>query len=221
MKEFFLKLLNDLYKISGLRQVENIYNSYPDNDQGQLKANRELSDLIDVLAAVCRKFPYIPEEKQKEIILREAHSDTNYTSINARVIYSWLDRHKDKFYSESHHYIAETRPPLTDEQRKEVDKLLNEYLETINNAPAFRKPVPVSKEAIEIEGQEKPKAKSIGYTPMTVERIQAKEAVSKAQKEYYKTHPYDYTNMRFFNVDGFEIFAQNLEEAREIFLMIE
>lgn len=118
MKEFFLELLNNLDKLAGLRQLENIYKAHSDQDA----ALSEINTLMDLLVNISLKFPYIPEQAQRDIITHNVVTDPEFTSLNARIVYKWLNAQKDKYYKELAHIPTvetETVEIVTGQKRDE------------------------------------------------------------------------------------------------------
>lgn len=144
MRAFFLDLLNNLDKLTGLKQMERL-TAMPD-------AKKEINDLLDVLCRVSALFPLIPEEDQKKIIHQAVISDLELTSLNARIVYKWLVTHKDKYFRESHHVPNEQDPeskPLEGEARQEQLKIwaskLNEFASNVttkSHVQAFEESLP-------------------------------------------------------------------------------
>lgn len=123
MREYFNDILNNLDTLAGLRQLENIYRSVGD-DRG--KAITEINKLLDALCNVSKLFPFIPEADQQKIINQAVITTPKeeFPNLNANLVYKWLNRHKDKFFKESHHIPEQPEaPPLTgEEKQKWIDK---------------------------------------------------------------------------------------------------
>lgn len=121
MRDFFKAEMRTLKVKTGLNQYENI-SSLPD-------AQDQLKTLFDGLVSICNEFPFIPDEA-KQIIIREAIiKDQEFTGLNARVIWKWLNGKKDLYFKEmAHQKIEEQSEPLTGEER---DKWLQEWLKVV------------------------------------------------------------------------------------------
>lgn len=124
MKTFFLNLLNRLYSLAGLRQLENIQASSAD-------PNKEISELISDLDDVCKNFSFIPDEEKKKILHKAVITDPKITSLNAAFVYRHLAANADRFFTQQHHQ-PDNKPqpePLTGEARAQK---LREWQEEIN-----------------------------------------------------------------------------------------
>lgn len=134
MRAFFLDLLNNLDKLAGLRQLENIQASSAD-------PKAEINELLSVLVNTANMFSYIPEQDQKNIIYSMVITDPEFKGLNARMIYKCLSQNKDRYFRESQH-IQEKQPedwqPLTGEARlarlKEWQQALAPMMERVNSA---------------------------------------------------------------------------------------
>jgi len=166
MKAYFLDLLNNLDKLAGLRQVEKIMNSSPN-------PKAEINELIAVLVRVSEQFPYIPEQDQKNIISAAVITDAEFNSLNARIVYKWLNIHKDKFFKEVAHMEQEKEKdwvPLTGDARmaklKEFEKILQGF---DDHHLSDDKIVPYA------DVREIKKPVSVGYIPPTAEEVRMGE----------------------------------------------
>lgn len=116
MREYFLDILNNLDKLAGLKQLDKIYAACGD-DKGA--AITEVNKLINGLVRASTMFPFIPEADQQKIIDHAVISE-EFPSLNANVVYHWLNKHKDRYFKESHH-VESPQPaaePLTGEARQ-------------------------------------------------------------------------------------------------------
>jgi len=143
MRQFFFTLLNNLYKMAGLRQLEKIYEEFPDKKDH----TREINALIDELCKVCGMFSYIPEMDMQNIIRDKIYSDPKFIGLNGKILFNWFDIVKGPYYSR---FIDEqskkeqtekvNAEPLTGEARakaiKEWQAALNKigHPEKIDNA---------------------------------------------------------------------------------------
>jgi len=91
MKDFFKSELRDLKAKTGLNQYQNI-SEMPD-------AQRQFSILLDSMVMVCKEFDYIPENDQKRIIQEQIVRDQDFTGLNSRVIWKWLNANKDHYWT--------------------------------------------------------------------------------------------------------------------------
>lgn len=114
MKDFFLNLLNRLYSLAGLRQLENIQATSAD-------PKKEIADLLSELDDVCKKFSFIPDDEKKKILHNAVITDPKITSLNAAFVYRHLAAHSDRFFMQEHHKRLHKpeAEPLTGEARQE------------------------------------------------------------------------------------------------------
>lgn len=167
MREYFNDILNNLDTLAGLRQLENIYRSVGD-DEG--KAITEINKLLTALCNVSKLFPFIPEAEQQKIINQAVISE-EFPNLNANLVYKWLNRHKDKYFKESHHIPEQPpAPPVTEEEKQkwlkkwqaEVDKIGSSVPIVKENSPQMEW---LRKRPVEME--------DLGYTPPSEEKVQA------------------------------------------------
>lgn len=132
MREFFFTLLNNLYKMAGLRQLEKIYEEFPDKKDH----TREINALLDELCKVCGMFSYIPELDMQNIIRDKIYSDPKFIGLNGKILFNWFDSVKGPYYSR---YVDEqakksegekvNAEPLTGEAR---DKAIEKWQQALN-----------------------------------------------------------------------------------------
>lgn len=135
MKEFFFECLRDLKDIYGVNHMHWLMQECKDQQEFDKKKNQ----IVESLLIVSQKFDYIPEEKQQIYIRKMMVEDQNYDSLNSRVIWKWLDMHKNNHitHSQFNEDDLSQHPPATDEQVKHWTKLFYENLEKIGN-PEFQ-----------------------------------------------------------------------------------
>lgn len=124
MKEFFLEILNSLDKLTGLKQMEKL-GAMPD-------PKKEVNELLDILCRVSSQFPLIPKEDQKKIVRQAVISDPELTSLNARIVYKWLNTYRDKYFKEAAHIPEEQDPNWKPLEGTERQKKLNEWMESLS-----------------------------------------------------------------------------------------
>lgn len=168
MKEFFLNLLNNLDKLAGLRQIENIYAAHGDANE----ARKEINTLLDVLVNMCAQFTYIPEAEQKKIINHCVITDPEFKNLNARIVYKWLNAQKDKYYKELAHQETQQEKdwvpvpkdsPAYDEYCKQWLAALKPMEERIN----------VASKEVNLLG--KPREGRTDYTPLPENEVTRRE----------------------------------------------
>lgn len=179
MREYFLDLLNNLDTLAGLRQLEKIYAAAGD-DRGA--AINEINKLLNALCNVSKLFPYIPEAEQQKIISQAVISE-DFPNLNANLVYKWLNRHRDKYFQESHHVKQEPEaPPVTGEaKQKWIDQWLKEVDKIGKATPIVTGRDPkmewLRKRPVEMQ--------ELGYTPPTDEQIAAHDLHIQYIRENY------------------------------------
>ena len=146
----------------------------------------------------------------------------NYGDIyrmDSIILFGWMEKYLEEKYQVLENQLMKERDTPYNPQppSKSIIDWTAKWLESIQDkkkGPSTVQSIPKNK--VLLEGKEIPLKRKHEQSPKYA--IQLK--ISLAAAEYYKTRPYDYTSMRHFSVDGFEIFAQNLEEAREIYFNI-
>lgn len=185
MRQFFLDLLNNLDKLAGLRQAEKIYASHDD----PAEAKKEISQLITVLVSVADQFTTIPEEHKQRIIRNAVMTDPEFTSLNARIVYKWLNGQKDKFYKELAH-----QPTVIKEEDKPIpkdDPRYDDYCEQWKKAlaPMEERINITAKREVTILGHER--QGRTNYTPLSDEEVIQRENHRRELAEQYwrERHP--------------------------------
>lgn len=174
MRDFFKSELETLKAKTGLNQYET-FSNMPD-------AAHQIKILLDSMILVCQEFHFIPDEDKKRIIREMITRDQEFTGLNSRVIWRWLNAKKDQYYKELAHREAEAGdPPLTGEARdRAIQEYLNAILQVDNN---FK--VSTDKYS-EIRANWNPDKKK--YTPLSPEEViirqQHVEYVRAMQKEF-------------------------------------
>lgn len=171
MKSYFLTILKNLDKLTGLRQYEKLC------QMPEYKA--EIAKLLDVLVRVCEQFPMIPDVAKCRIIDTNIVADPEFTGLNARVVFKWLNQHKE-LYSKPQQEQDENWEPLTGEAR---EKRLQEWLEALSKTEAAvterSDPYKTVREQWTSHSTEK-------YKPLTPEQV-----YEKARHLEYIKHNYD------------------------------
>lgn len=91
MREFFKSELESLKAKTGLNQYENL-SAMPD-------AIKQFKILFDSLEMVRAEFHYIPDDAVKQIVQESIIRDQDFTSLNSRVLYRWLNAKKDYYWA--------------------------------------------------------------------------------------------------------------------------
>lgn len=180
MRDFFLNLLEKLDKLAGLKQLDKIYAVHGDDILG---AKNEIKVLLDVLCRVSLQFPFIPDDDQQKIITQAVITE-DFPSLNGHVVYTWLNRQKDKYFKQSHHEEkVVSAEPLTGEAR---DAKLQEWMNSLANAQQMiiaTKKVDAEKEGREWISEVERKGISSGVKYTTPEDIEAHNAKIRALQE--------------------------------------
>lgn len=186
MREYFLDLLNNLDKLAGLKQLDKIHASCGD-DRGA--AITEINRLLNGLVKVSEMFPMIQEADQKKIIDHMVISE-DFPSLNANLIYKWLNRYKDRFVKPLPEDKTEpAAPPLTGEARQAQ---LQKWLESLKGMEGMTAR-PMDQKEIEIEGKEwvseiDRKAVSVGYKKTELEKLHDHELHIQYIRDNYDPH---------------------------------
>jgi hypothetical protein len=115
MREFFYNLLQELDKLTGIKQWDRVQHD-----------DEELDKLLDILVRTCETFPLIPKDAQKSILSHAVISDGDFIGLNAKFVYKSLAAHRDRYFKEAAHIPSEVDPnwkPLEGEERAEKLKL--------------------------------------------------------------------------------------------------
>lgn len=178
MKEFFLELLNNLDKLAGLRQLENIYKAHSDQDA----ALSEINTLMDLLVNISLKFPYIPEQTQRDIIHHNVVTDPEFTSLNARIVYKWLNAQKDKYYKELAHIPTEPSAPPIPKDDPRYDDYCNQMRAALAPIEARINTTSAKREVL-ILGHER--QGPTDYTPLSEDDVTRREKHLRYIKENF------------------------------------
>jgi hypothetical protein len=178
MKQFFKKCLEELELRAGIRQMHWLRQECAD----QADFDKKVELLIGSMVRVTDKFDYIPEEMQKKYILLELEQDQNYDGLNSRVIWKWLDRHKSSHMTHSQFSEVDlSQGKFYDELKPETKQLVDDFLRGLSDSLAVPK---MSKEEVEMNGQEKPTRRASAYIP-DPEIVKAKELHIQYIRENY------------------------------------
>lgn len=185
MKDFFILCLKDLESISGLRQLFFLQSDLEDGE-------RKKDVLIAGMVATCKNFDYIPEKAQQKIIREMMVKDQDYDSLNSRVIYKWLNMHKDVYFTQSHAPEITPLRDLTDDEKKRIDQLAEQFKKSLvgDFRPAYHD---LQKEIDDLkledlERQEGKHAASTGYIAPGAEYLAEKELKRKWMLECFDLH---------------------------------
>jgi hypothetical protein len=169
MEEFFKSELRTLKAKTGLNQYENL--------SAMADAQFQFHILISSMILACDEFPYIGENDKKRIIQEQILRDQDFTGLNSRVIWKWLNANKDHYWA-----VAQAKADPVQSTPVAFNKLPVALQEQIN---AFKislmergpKSVPqnvqedMKKIKQEDEGRVEKVSYSKGYVPPTEEEI--------------------------------------------------
>lgn len=120
MREYFLNLLKNLDKLTGMKQYEKLC---------QMKnPKEEIKILLDILCRVCEHFFYIPDDAKKQIIDEAVISDQDFIGLNAKFIAKSLNAKKE-FYMSQKDDVVISPEALTGEARQQR---LKEWMKKVN-----------------------------------------------------------------------------------------
>lgn len=182
MRTFFKQILSNLYIYCGNRQIEKM-------------TDEEIKILLDSLERMSKIYSYIPEEKQKEIILTCLVSDREYQNINVRTVSKWLEQNGKVFFQQQHHEPTKEYPPATEEQRQQRLKEWEQML--ANTTTDLTSPTKGG------GSQLREQFKDLPTQPPKPEEMPKLDETKHAVKSFF--------------IDGFEIYASTLEEAEKIY----
>lgn len=110
MRDYFLKLLQTLDKLTGMKQYEKML-QMPD-------FKNEINTLLDILCRVTDQYSYIPDESKKQIINEAVISDPEFIGLNAKFIAKSLNIRKE-FYLGKPDDVVISPDALTGEAREQ------------------------------------------------------------------------------------------------------
>lgn len=120
MKQFFVELLKDLDKLTGIKQYDRLC---------QLPNFRdEINKLIEILCRVCDQYSFIPDEAKKQIISEAVIADPEFIGLNAKFIAKSLNV-KREFYLGKPDDVVISPDALTGEAREQK---LKEWAEALS-----------------------------------------------------------------------------------------
>jgi hypothetical protein len=124
MRQFFLDLLQELQKLTGIKQYENMN---LESDEGK----KDLGELLDILVRTCETFPLIPKDAQKSILSHAVISDGDFIGLNAKFVYKSLAAHRDRYFKEAAHIPAEVDPNWKPVEGEERINWLNQWMHAL------------------------------------------------------------------------------------------
>lgn len=176
MFEFFYSEFETLRAKTGIRQFEQL-NEQPDSAKA-------IHDIIDLMCKECEKEPFHivrPEVKQR-VISRAIVEDPDFIGLNARFVnrtmYKWWASNKDRILEAVNKPEEAPRVELTDEQKRKIDRLANEYVAQLLQGDGMQRVPKVDPATAKVEGKEWTsdlERKAIQYPITTVEQAMEQE----------------------------------------------
>ena len=131
MRDYFMELLNNLDKLTGLRQLEKI--------SAMPNPKKEINDLLDILCRTCDQFGYIPDADKQRIISGNVVADAEFIGLNAKILFKWFSQTKGFYHKELAHEedsVLADYKPLEGEDREEWLKRWHESLKGFDSEKA-------------------------------------------------------------------------------------
>lgn len=213
MKDFFKTELQTLKAKTGLNQYET-FSNMPD-------ASKQIGILLDSMVLACNEFPYIPDIDKCTIIQKMIIQDQDFTALNSRSVWKWLNMHKDIYWSKVQKPVEEVKelPPLTPETEKMIREWQASLIGLDKPRVSFQAEMERIKKEDELRLEGLPiKSESVKYTP-SEEVLKLNERKLKAGRDR-GLDKLDLRDIKAFDVEGKIIHARNLEEAQEMFIEI-
>lgn len=217
MRDFFKSELESLKAKTGLNQYENL-SAMPD-------APKQFKILFDSLEMVRAEFHYIPDDAVKQIVQEQIVREVDFTSLNSRVLWKWLNSRKDFYWAQYQSQVekqAQTTPvpfeALPEALQKEIEAFKAKLLEGGGMKavpPVTQAEIDAIKREDEIS-QEGQKSLAIEYRQKSVERYNRKMEIIK-EKGLDKV---DLRDLKTFDIEGQAIHARTKEEAEEIWIAV-
>lgn len=121
MRDFFLKILNSLDKLTGLQQMNKLL--------ATPEPKKEINELLDILCRVSKQFGHIPESEQQRIINEKIISDQEFIGLNAKVLFKWLSGVSGGYIKPEVEALPEGYKVLEGDDR---EKMIQEWLKSLN-----------------------------------------------------------------------------------------
>lgn len=130
MEKFFIQILMDLDKLSGIKQ----YKKYLEDPNGR----QEIADLLRILVRTCKQFPDVPPDAQRRAIRDAVVSDEDFIGLNAKFVSRALNRARERMAQITPKAVDMTNPDnnpniVTGAAR---DEWLRKWQEELNKASA-------------------------------------------------------------------------------------
>ncbi len=220
MKDFFEQCLRDLEPLTGKRQVYYWQTETEPDATGKPKGARKFELCVMGMVTQSKLFSYIPEADQKRIISEMIVKDQEYESLNSSAVFKWLSMYKDKYFTDANAPDPDKLHEYTDEEIRRIDKIANKFKAQLVGQSINFKGIQKDMEAIKVED-----ALRIENKAISVNRRQNDEYVFRQEKKLSAAKDrgldkLNFNELKSFNVEGQNIIARTLEEAREIYIEV-
>lgn len=118
MKDFFKTELQTLKAKTGLNQYET-FSNMPD-------AAKQIGILLDSMVLACNEFPYIPDFDKCAIIQKMIIQDQDFTALNSRSVWKWLNMHKDIYWTKANGKPKD-EPIVFEPLKPETEQMIREF----------------------------------------------------------------------------------------------
>lgn len=176
MREFLKSELENLHLKTGLQQFFKLSEMTKVVDgKEEPDGERQIRILIDSMVIVCEEFPMIPDEAKQKIISAAIVRDQDFTALNSRVVWRWLNGQKDRFMKKLESGDQQDkRVELTPDAIARIDKILDETKAgLLGQVPAYGD-IEAEKQRIQHEDKERQEGKKgSGYVPPREMAVQA------------------------------------------------
>jgi len=120
MRDFFKDLLQNLDKLTGMKQYEKLCQT--------ANPKEEIKTLLDILCRVTSQYDFIPDSAKKQIIQDAIISDPEFIGLNAKFVAKSLNMRSD-FFRKQNEDITISEDALTGEER---GRRIAEWLQAVN-----------------------------------------------------------------------------------------
>lgn len=171
MRDFLKSELQTLKAKTGLNQYETFSNMT--DSEGKSIGAQQIKILIDSMVLACNEFAYIPDNDKKRIIQEQIIRDQDFTALNSRTIWKWLNGSKDIYWAKAN-AKEKDQPivfePLSEETLTLIEKFKNDLKGDFK--PNYtEQSVDAEIKQIVREDAEKEKKKAAKHAGMTTEEL--------------------------------------------------
>lgn len=125
MREFLKYKLENLHVLTGFRQYFKLSDAV--DADGNPDGERQIRVLIDGMVLACAQFPMIPDHAKERIIETSMISDQDYTELSARVVFRWLNAHRDRYVKVGESFDETKRIEYTEEESARIDAMITKW----------------------------------------------------------------------------------------------